>query len=70
MSKTTMRKLESFEMWIYGRVMKISWTQRLTNDEVLKRVNKRRELLTTNKTRKLKYLGHWCAEREITCYSL
>lgn len=55
---TSMNKIEAFEMWLYRRVLKISWTERITNEEVLRRVGKERELLTTNKRRKVAYLGH------------
>jgi len=53
-----MNKLEAFEMWVYRRVMRISWIARRTNDEELKITNKDRELLDTIKRRKTAYLGH------------
>jgi len=57
---STMNKLEAFEMWIYRRVLKIPWT----NDEVLRIINKDRELLDTIKRGKTAYLGHViCNER-------
>ena len=28
-------KLEAFEMWLYRRILKISWVQKRTNEEVL-----------------------------------
>ena len=48
-----MNKLESFEMWVYRRMLKISWVDHITNMEVLRRVNKERELLTNIKRRKV-----------------
>lgn len=54
----TMNRLEAFEMWIFRRLLKISWTQHIPNDEVLRRVRRERELLTTIKRRKTAYLGH------------
>ena len=38
-------KLEAFEMWLYRRILKVLWTARIKNEEVLKRVNGKRELL-------------------------
>ena len=35
---TVMDKLESAEMWFYRRVLRISWKERSTNAEVLRRV--------------------------------
>jgi len=55
---STMNKLEAFEMWVYRRVLRIPWTSRRTNDEVLRIINKDRELLDTIKRRKTAYLGH------------
>lgn len=55
---TTMNKLEAFEMWAYRRVLKIPWTARITNENVLRRINRDRELLLTIKRRKTAYLGH------------
>lgn len=54
----SMNRLEAFEMWCYRRLLKISWTERVTNEAVLQRLNKERELLLTIKKRKTSYLGH------------
>jgi len=32
------RRIEAFEMWIWRRVLKISWTEHKKNDEVLKQL--------------------------------
>ena len=55
---TTMNRMEAFEMWIYRRIMKIPWTARKTNEEVLRMMGGDRELLSTIKRRKTAYLGH------------
>lgn len=54
----TMQKLEAFEMWLYRRILRIPWTDRVTNAEVLRRMAKDLELITTIKKRKASYLGH------------
>ena len=36
---------ESFGMWCWRRMEKISWTDHVRNDEVLLRVNKQRNIL-------------------------
>lgn len=51
-------KLEAFEMWLYRRILKIPWTAKVTNVDVLASVNKERELFNTIKKRKTAYLGH------------
>ena len=59
LNATTVKKLESFEIWVYRRILKISWTEHVTNNEVMRRVNKELEIVETIKTRKLQYLGHF-----------
>lgn len=51
-------RLEAFEMWLYRRILKIPWTAKTTNEEVLRKVGKGRELFNTIKKRKTAYLGH------------
>ncbi|CAH2235377.1 jg5945 [Pararge aegeria aegeria] len=42
-------------MWAFRP---LCWTRKVSNEEVLRRVNQRRELLHTIKIRKVAYLGH------------
>ncbi len=59
--KFLLSRLDSFEMWVYSRVFKISQTvykEKITNEEVLIRIGKGREIVRQFKTRKLQYLGH------------
>lgn len=37
-----MRRIKAFEMWCYRRTEKISWTDGITNEEVLERVYERK----------------------------
>ncbi|CAG9833382.1 unnamed protein product, partial [Diabrotica balteata] len=53
-----MNKIKALEMWIHRRMLKTPWTARKTNEEVLRSINKDRELLKTVKHRKMSYLGH------------
>ncbi|VVC30377.1 Hypothetical protein CINCED_3A009443 [Cinara cedri] len=32
------RRLESFEMWCYRRMLRLSWMNRVTNEEVLEKI--------------------------------
>lgn len=45
-------------MWFYRRVLRISYVDRITNEECLRRVSKDLELSQEVKVRKLQYLGH------------
>ncbi|CAG9826798.1 unnamed protein product [Diabrotica balteata] len=53
-----MNKIKALKFWVHRRMLKIPWTARKTNEEVLRSVNKDRELLKTVKHRKMSYLGH------------
>ena len=57
-SKTMDRRLEATEMWIWRRVLRISWTERVTNERVLERMETGRELLRRIRSRQLNFLGH------------
>jgi len=45
-------------MWIYRRVLRISWRERRTNDSILEELDLQRELLNKIKERKLNFVGH------------
>ncbi|XP_049874692.1 uncharacterized protein LOC126372825 [Pectinophora gossypiella] len=45
-------------MWCYRRMLRLSWTQKVTNMKVLQRVGMSRKLMQTVKKRKVAYLGH------------
>ena len=50
--------LESFEMWCWRRMEKISWTDHVRNKEVLLRVNEQRNILHEIRKRKASWIGH------------
>ena len=52
------RKLEAAEMWFYRRMLRIPWTARVTNQEVLERMGVAREMMTVIRKRQLGFLGH------------
>ena len=58
LSKASEEKIEIFEMWCIRHLGKISWKARITNEEVLKRMKTKRELLKNIAKRKMKYYGH------------
>ena len=51
-------KIEAAEMWFYRRMLKISWVEKVTNDEVLNRVQKERQLLQRKEHGQNKFPGH------------
>ena len=53
------RRIEAFEMWCYRRILKISWRDRVTNIEVLRRVGETEtRIYRAICRRKLKFAGH------------
>jgi hypothetical protein len=56
--KIDQKYLESFEMWFWRRMEKISWTDRVRNEEVLHKVKEERNILLTIKRRKTNWIGH------------
>lgn len=58
------KRLDAFEMWLYRRILRIPWTAHVTNKNVLQRLNKEMEIMTTIKARKLEYLGHIMRNKE------
>jgi len=57
-NKTMCKKVDAFEMWCYRRMLKISFTDKVTNIEVLKRAKAVLHFLKDMKKRKLEYGGH------------
>jgi len=52
------KHLESFEMWCWRRMEKISWTDHVRNEDVLLRVKKQRNVLHEIRKRKANWIGH------------
>jgi hypothetical protein len=50
--------MESFEMWCWRRMEKISWTDHVRNEEVLLRSKEQRNILREIRKRKAKWIGH------------
>jgi hypothetical protein len=50
--KVDQKYLESFEMWYWRRMDKISWTDHVRIDKVLQRVKEEKNILQTIRTRK------------------
>jgi hypothetical protein len=55
--KVDQKYLRSFEMWCWRRMEKISWTDRVRNEEVLRKVKKEVIILNTVKRREANWIG-------------
>ena len=66
----TRKKLEAAEMWFFRRMLRISWTEKRTNESILEETNQERSLINTIRKRQLKFLGHICRHRGLEFLSL
>ena len=57
-TKSLLSRLDAFDTWIYCRALKISCTEKTTNEEVLTMMGIGGEIVLQFKTRKLQHLGH------------
>jgi hypothetical protein len=53
-----MKKLEAFEMWCLRKMLRVSYKEHKTNEEVMKVANHKRSLKAEIIRRKTRYLGH------------
>src|SRR6218665_1469004 len=57
MRKEDFKRIEGFEMWIWRRTERISWTEHRTNEEILKKVEENRSLMDKIRTRQKNWIG-------------
>ena len=58
LTKDLERRLEAAEMWYLRRIMRISWTEKKSNEEVMEMAGYKRSLLKTIRERQLNFFGH------------
>ena len=56
--KEDVKRIEAFEMWIWRRMERISWTEHRTIEEVLKKVEEKRSLMNIIRTRQKNWIGY------------
>ena len=55
--KDDIRRLESCEMWLWRKILNISWTEKVSNDEVLRRDNEDKAIIPSINKRQRTWLG-------------
>ena len=60
-----LNKLEATEMWFLRSMQRISYTEHVTNAEVLRRANTKIKLLSEMVNRQVKFLGHVMRKEEM-----
>ena len=58
LTKQTINRLQAFEMWVYRKILKIPWSAKKTNEEVLKMLKIKKYVVPTIEKRKTIYFGH------------
>jgi len=56
--KTEEKRLLAFKTWCYRRLLRINWTEHITNDEVYRRIGETKSFLKILNTRRVKLIGH------------
>lgn len=51
-------RFEATEMWFCGRMLRVTWTEHVSNDEDLKKQETKRKLVRGIRKRQLKFLGY------------
>ena len=62
--KTECRRIDAFELWCWGRLLRVLWTARRSNQSILKEVSPEYSLEGLMMKLKLQYFGHlmWRAD--------
>ena len=66
----TKSNLEAAEMWFYRRMLRVSYVDRVKNEDILGRLGQDRQILNHIKKRQLQFLGHVIRKEQIEELSL
>ena len=58
LTKSDQRRINSFEMWCWRRMLRITWIMKRTNDSVLQEIQPKKRLLCLIQSQMLSYFGH------------
>ena len=58
MTKQTSTSIEAMEMWFLRRMLRVSWTEKITNLEILNTASSTRKLISNVKRIQAEFLGH------------
>lgn len=64
------KNLEAAEMWFLRRMLKVSFIDHVSNEEVMRRAGVKRELLSVIIERQLRFLGHVVRKEGLECVAL
>jgi ribosomal 50S subunit-associated protein YjgA (DUF615 family) len=58
MNKGIEKQLEATEMWFWRRMLKVPWTEKITNKNILKQVNEKRKTIKELRKKQSRFIGH------------
>ena len=58
LKKTEPRRIDAFELWCWRRLLRVPWTERISNQSILKEINPEYSLEGLMLKLKLQYFGH------------
>lgn len=65
MNNQMKKKVEATEMWFYRRMLRIPWTDRKTNGDVLKEADTKRMLINKIRKRQANFFGHFMRKESL-----
>ena len=57
------KRLEAFEIWVWRAMENVRWTDKVSNDKVLRRIGEEKRILKVIENRKRNWLDH-CLRRD------
>ena len=60
--KTERWRIDAFKLWCWRRLLRAPWTERRSNQSILKEISPEYSLEGLILKLKLQYFGHWCEE--------
>ena len=58
MNKIDIKRIESFEMWCWRKMLKVKWTDMRRNVDILNQIGLKREMIVRIKAQQQKWIGH------------
>jgi len=63
-------QLEAAEIWFLRRMLRIAWTDKVSNDQVRQRANTSRNLLKVIVSRQIRFVGHVMRKNQLEAVAL
>ena len=64
-NKNMRERIDAVEIWFLRRILRISWVDKVTNEEVLKKAGVKRSLIKVIRKRRMQFLGHVMRSKEM-----